>query len=110
MEDRDALIEIYDDPEVAQFMTPFGPENADQRLQTYQQSWRERSYGPMAIIDRTNGELVGRSGLHYWPQSMRPRLGGRFAATRGVADTPARPRAPASPGASTSLISRTSRR
>lgn len=74
-EDRDALIEIYRDPDVAQFMTPFGPDNADERLLAYEQGWRERRYGVMAIIDRATGVLLGRSGLHYWPQFDETEVG-----------------------------------
>jgi RimJ/RimL family protein N-acetyltransferase len=75
IEDRDALIEIFADPEVKRFMSPFGPENADERLRSYRESWAQRGYGLMAVIHRGTGELIGRSGLYYWPQFDETELG-----------------------------------
>ena len=75
LEDRDALIAIYSDAEVAQFMSPFGEDEADQRLDDWRRSWRERGYGLMAVLDRATGELLGRSGLYYWPQFDETEVG-----------------------------------
>jgi len=75
MEDREALIAIYADPDVARFMSVFGTENADDRIRSYRESWVERGYGLMALLDRTTGELLGRSGLYHWPQFGETEVG-----------------------------------
>jgi hypothetical protein len=109
IEDRDALIEIFADPEVEEFMSPFGPENADERLRSYRESWAQRGYGLMAVIDRGTGELIAAAfttGL----SSMRPSLVGCSAAIAGGAATPPRLGARASSGDFGNLTSPTSRR
>ncbi len=74
-EDLDALVAIYTDAEVARFMSPFGVQEARERLETYRRSWQERGYGLMAILDRITGELLGRSGLYHWPQFDETEVG-----------------------------------
>jgi RimJ/RimL family protein N-acetyltransferase len=73
--DLDALVSFHEDPAVAEFMSPFTAEEARERFGRWQQSWDERGYGPMAVVDRTSGALLGRSGLRYWPQFDETEVG-----------------------------------
>lgn len=59
---------LYADPEVTQFVHPFDRKGAKERLRQAECEWSERHFGMLAILDRTDGRFLGRTGLKYWPQ------------------------------------------
>jgi RimJ/RimL family protein N-acetyltransferase len=75
MEDLDPLVAMYDDPEVARFMGSFSPEQAVERLKKDQRDWLKRGHGLLTILDRATGEVLGRTGLRYWPQFDETEVG-----------------------------------
>ena len=65
---------IRANPEVARYL-PGGieavksvPERARQTMQTFARHWRERGFGPWAVIDKQTRVLIGHCGLRYLPE------------------------------------------
>jgi RimJ/RimL family protein N-acetyltransferase len=55
--------------------------------------WHEYGFGPSALLDGETGALLGRAGLHPWPQWDEVELGyvlARHAQGRGLAGEAAR--------------------
>lgn len=92
-EDLDALVTVFADPEVGRFMSPFGADQAVERLRQDREDWARQGYGLMTILDRVSGEVLGRSGLRYWPEFGETEVGWvlrRDAWGRGYATEAAR--------------------
>lgn len=71
-DDLEGLARILTDPETSRFLIrqPKDVEETWPILATMVGHWGLRGYGPMAVIERESGELVGRAGLwrpHGWP-------------------------------------------
>src|SRR6476660_10325508 len=65
--DLEELIRLHEDPAVAQFIgTPDRDWLAD-RIEWSRQEWSERGHGLLAILDRSTGACLGRTGLKFWP-------------------------------------------
>src|SRR5689334_18900140 len=62
-------------PEVIRTMGVVDRATALARLEANERDWRERGYGPMAVIERATGRFLGRSGLKYWPQFDETEVG-----------------------------------
>jgi RimJ/RimL family protein N-acetyltransferase len=73
--DLDAVVEMHANPDVERWMGPFGAERAQARLQVCEREWDERGHGLMAIVERSSGRFLGRSGLKYWPQFDETEVG-----------------------------------
>jgi RimJ/RimL family protein N-acetyltransferase len=57
---------IFNDPEVTRYLPvrePIPREAAAERLATFVEGWRIRSFGVWALLERGAGELVGHSGF-----------------------------------------------
>lgn len=87
--DLDELVELHGMPEVIQTMGAYERSAALERLERNEHEWEERGHGLVAILERSSGRFVGRSGLKYWPQFdevevgwvLRPDAWGRGFAT-----------------------------
>jgi RimJ/RimL family protein N-acetyltransferase len=85
-----ALAQVYADPEVARYI---GGDALDavgtaRQVDRFETVWQERGYGQSALLDRSSGVLLGRAGLHPWPQWDEVELGyvlARSAQGRGYA-------------------------
>lgn len=63
-DDRADLCEILQDAETMYaYEHPFSDEEADRWIDKILQSYDTFSYGPMAVISKTNGSFVGQAGL-----------------------------------------------
>lgn len=67
-EDVTGLANIYGEAEVSEFLTPLDLEKTERQVASFQAEWDQRGYGIFAITETASGRLIGRSGLHYWPQ------------------------------------------
>jgi RimJ/RimL family protein N-acetyltransferase len=90
-----ALAEVYADPEVARYIggDALGAEGTAAQVQRFESVWRQHGYGQSALIDRETGTLLGRAGLHPWPQWDEVELGyvlAGHAQGRGLATEAAR--------------------
>jgi RimJ/RimL family protein N-acetyltransferase len=72
-----ALAEIYADPEVARYIggARLSADGTREQVELFADEWRTRGYGQSAAILKATGELVGRIGLHYWPEWDEVELG-----------------------------------
>jgi RimJ/RimL family protein N-acetyltransferase len=77
IEERDVepLASLYADPEVVRYLRPLDTEGTRRQVTTFRREWHERGCGPFAIIDRSTGHFLGRSGLHYWPDLDETEVG-----------------------------------
>jgi RimJ/RimL family protein N-acetyltransferase len=74
-DDLDELVRLHEDPAVAHFIgSPTRDWLAD-RIGWSREEWTERGHGLLAILDRTDGAFLGRTGLKYWPQFEETELG-----------------------------------
>ena len=85
-----ALAEVYADPEVARYIggTALDAAGTAAQVARFETVWREHGYGQSALVDRQTGALLGRAGLHPWPQWGETELGyvlARHAQGRGLA-------------------------
>lgn len=71
------LAEVYADPEVARYIggDRLGAEGTRNQVALFEQVWRERGYGQSAVIEKASGRMIGRAGLHYWPNWDEMELG-----------------------------------
>jgi RimJ/RimL family protein N-acetyltransferase len=67
-DDLDQFVALHDDPEVTRHITRFDRPAAEERLRANDREWEERGHGLLAVIDKENGEFLGRTGLKHWPQ------------------------------------------
>jgi RimJ/RimL family protein N-acetyltransferase len=62
-------------PEVVRTMGAVERTEALARLERNEREWRGRGYGLMAVIERSTGRFLGRSGLKHWPQFAETEVG-----------------------------------
>lgn len=74
-EDHDDYLALANEPEVARFTIAITAEQATERLAATERQWAERGHGGVAILERTEGRFLGRSGLHHWPQFAETEIG-----------------------------------
>ncbi|MFF9349398.1 GNAT family N-acetyltransferase [Streptomyces sp. NPDC014734] len=78
--DADAFVELHADPRVSRFVGTYSRQRALERLTVVERQWAERGHGLCAVLLRSSGELIGRSGLQYWEQFDEVELGWTFRA------------------------------
>ncbi len=61
------LLALYADPEVHRFLKSLDEVGHLQRIEESARMWRERGHGRVAVLERSSGRFLGRSGLQYWP-------------------------------------------
>jgi RimJ/RimL family protein N-acetyltransferase len=91
----EALTEVYADPDVARYIggATLDAEGTAAQVARFDAVWREDGFGQSALLDRETGALLGRAGLHPWPQWDEVELGfvlARHAQGRGLATEAAR--------------------
>jgi RimJ/RimL family protein N-acetyltransferase len=84
------LWDVYSDPDVARFIGGGSLTHATTREQAtwFSQVWKERGCGQSAVFLRETGQVIGRTGLSYWPEWKEVELGYvliRAAQGRGLA-------------------------
>ena len=67
-EDLDEFVALHADPEVTRHISAFDRAQSEERLHRNDREWEERGHGLLAVVDRENGEFLGRTGLKHWPQ------------------------------------------
>jgi RimJ/RimL family protein N-acetyltransferase len=75
LDDLDGLVALHSDPEVTRFIRALSREQAISRLGLAAEEWSERGYGLMAILERSSGRFLGRTGLRFWPQFEETEIG-----------------------------------
>jgi RimJ/RimL family protein N-acetyltransferase len=75
MADLDEFVALHRDPEVVRFVRALDRAQAKERLRANEQEWEARGHGLLAILDRSNGLLLGRVGLKHWPQFQETEAG-----------------------------------
>jgi RimJ/RimL family protein N-acetyltransferase len=98
-DDLERLVALYGDPRVARFLSldgrPWPRERSVAVLESFRRQWRERGFGPWAVIDRHTGRWLGEIGLNEladWPGpdkvevgwELHPSVWGRGLATEGA--------------------------
>ncbi|OKJ39073.1 GNAT family N-acetyltransferase [Streptomyces sp. CB01580] len=80
LSDADAFVELHADPRVNRFVGAYSRPRALERLAAIEGQWAERGHGLCAVLLRSSGELIGRSGLQHWAQFDEVELGWTFRA------------------------------
>lgn len=75
LEDLDEFVALHADPEVTQFIRPFGRAAAEERLRRNEDEWQQRGHGLLAVRHLESGAFLGRCGLKHWPQFDETELG-----------------------------------
>lgn len=89
--DADALFAISQDPDVVRFIgdgTIPSMEDCWRAVAAWLGHWQLRGYGPLAVVERENGQFIGRVSLWYpygWPAPELGYLFGRDAWGHGYA-------------------------
>jgi RimJ/RimL family protein N-acetyltransferase len=73
--DLEEFAALHEDAEVTRYITPLDRAAAQKRLEQIEQEWRERGPGICGVFERESGQLVGRTGLKYWPQFGETEIG-----------------------------------
>src|SRR6187402_1387898 len=73
--DLDELVRLHEDPAVAHYIGTPSRQWLAERIGWSREEWAERGHGLLAIIDRTDGGFLGRTGLKFWPQFDETELG-----------------------------------
>lgn len=73
--DIDEVVAMHAMPDVARTMGVFDRPAAMARLERNEREWEERGHGLVAVIERTTGRFLGRSGLKFWPQFDETEVG-----------------------------------
>jgi RimJ/RimL family protein N-acetyltransferase/predicted nucleotidyltransferase len=73
--DLEDFLELHRQPEVVEFLGPAAPEPARERLELCERTWAERGHDLIAMVERSSGRFVGRTGLKYWPQFNETEVG-----------------------------------
>lgn len=60
------LLALYADPGVGEFLAPLDVAGHLQRIDEAQRMWQARGHGRVAVVDRSSGRFLGRSGLQFW--------------------------------------------
>jgi RimJ/RimL family protein N-acetyltransferase len=68
LDDAQALADIYADPEVTRYVRGFDLAGTQAQLERFVDEWAARGLGVFAVVDAATGELIGRSGVKYWPE------------------------------------------
>ncbi len=84
------LAAIYADPEVARYIgaSRLTAEGTRTQVAAFEQVWRECGYGQSALLEQATGRMIGRAGLHPWPNWGELEIGyvlGRDQWGRGLA-------------------------
>jgi len=63
---------IYADPAVSAYIggSRLSLEGTRTQVALFEAIWREHGHGQSAVIERATGRVIGRAGLHYWPDGM----------------------------------------
>ncbi len=63
------LAAIYADPQVARYIGAdrLTTQGTRDQVTAFEQVWREHGYGQSALLERATGRMIGRAGLHPWP-------------------------------------------
>ncbi|MBV9543289.1 MAG: GNAT family N-acetyltransferase, partial [Chloroflexi bacterium] len=75
------LIGLYGDSEVMRYISggrPFSRDRVSSMLEHALCQWRERGFGPWAVIDKVNGAWIGEVGLNEipdWPDEYKVEVG-----------------------------------
>jgi RimJ/RimL family protein N-acetyltransferase len=75
MGDLDEFAALHLDPEVTRFIRPLDRAAAEEQLRRNESEWLERGHGLLTVLDRRDGDFLGRCGLKYWPQFDETELG-----------------------------------
>ena len=91
----EALAAVYADPDVARHLgeATLDAEGTAAQVARIEAIWRVHGFGQSTLLDRGTGALLGRAGLHPWPQWDEVELGfvlARHAQGRGLATEAAR--------------------
>jgi len=100
--DAPALAAIYADPDVSRFLRSLDQNGTRAQVARFVHEWEERRVGIFAVLERSTGDFIGRSGLHYWPQFDETEVGWVLRRTDGGKASRQKPARPASGGASRS--------
>ena len=78
------LAAIYTDPEVARYIGAdrLTAEGTQAQVAAFEQVWREHGYGQSALLERATGRMIGRAGLHPWPNWAELEIGYVLARNR----------------------------
>jgi RimJ/RimL family protein N-acetyltransferase/predicted nucleotidyltransferase len=93
IQDLSDVLELHRQPAVIEFLGTTTPGLASERLELCERTWVQRGHDLIAMIERSSGRLVGRTGLKYWPQFNETEVGWvlhRGAWGRGYATEAAR--------------------
>ena len=80
--------QVGSDPAVTWDGSTWTLDETRERLTRYVQLWRERGFGPWAVVDKASGELLGHAGLQPLEDTGEVELAyylGRSAWGRGIA-------------------------
>jgi RimJ/RimL family protein N-acetyltransferase len=68
----DDLAAIYADPAVSAYIggARLSLEGTRAQVARFEAIWREHGHGQSAVIERATARMIGRVGLHYWPDGM----------------------------------------
>lgn len=63
------LAAIYAGPEVARYIGAerLTAEGTRAQVAAFEQAWRQYGYGQSALLEQATGRMIGRAGLHPWP-------------------------------------------
>jgi RimJ/RimL family protein N-acetyltransferase len=75
VDDLEDVVELHAQPTVVEFLGPTTRDLARERLELCQRTWQERGHDLIALIERSGGRFVGRTGLKYWPQFNETEVG-----------------------------------
>jgi RimJ/RimL family protein N-acetyltransferase len=73
LDDADAIVELYSDPEAMRFIGGVHPELASDPgfvLRRWLERWEENGYGQLVAERREDGAVLGRVGLVVWDTSV----------------------------------------
>lgn len=72
-----ALAQVYADPDVARHIggAALDAKATGRQVARFEAVWREHGWGQSAVLERGTGALLGRVGLHPWPQWDEVELG-----------------------------------
>ncbi|MDZ4877652.1 MAG: hypothetical protein CLLPBCKN_007087 [Chroococcidiopsis cubana SAG 39.79] len=77
LEDFDAVYQIYSNFEVMRYIDKGVRTKSEVlvELNSYIKHWQEYNFGPLAVIHKESGKLIGRSGLYLSDRSPFAQLG-----------------------------------
>lgn len=82
--DLEEVLALHRQATVIEFLGPLSPQEARERLAVTEQAWQERGHDLLAMIERSTGRFLGRTGLRYWAQFGETEVGwALFAQAQG---------------------------